>query len=465
MLQRPDTEQTEDNPQSAAAPVRPRIGFTIFRGVFQFFLMAVILFGGYSAMNWLTSLKQDLPSRPPFKTVYTVNSVTAERGSHQPSLTVYGEVQASKSVELRALVAGQIISVNPDLKVGARIEKGAELFRIDPFAYEKELATAQSNIAETAAKIEENKSRIEIGQSNIRNLRDQWQFAQNDLERISALRESGTATAKQVEDRQLIVSQRRQSLEQAELNLVVEQTRLDQLRAILERFEWSQRQAERNVSDSVLRAPLTGVVSQKNVSEGRLINANDMAVALYEADRLEVRFTLTDERFGRIQSDRNGVVDRKVSVIWAVGGEEFVYPATIDRISAQITSARGGVEVIAVIDAPIETSALRPGAFVQVIVPDKHFDEHFRIPETALYGNDTVYVIKDGVIASRQVVLHAYDGNHVIVTGDIANGEEIMTTRIAEISDGLQVRPPDESSNRNTPAENQVSELGNGASQ
>ena len=170
---------------------------------------------------------------------------------------------------------------------------------------------------------------------------------------------------------------------------------------------------------------------------------------MYDADQLEVRFTLTDERFGRIQSDPEGIAGRKVEVIWSVGGEEFRYPAVIDRISAQITSNRGGVEVIAVIDGEVTESALRPGAFVEVIVPDKSFADHFRLPESALYGNDTVYAVVNGKLEDREVRVHARDGEFVILTGAIENGAEILITRIAEISSGLRVSTSDARSGEN----------------
>ena len=351
----------------------------IAKGVVQFFLLALVLYAGYFGMNYLISQREDPVSRPPFQRVYTVDTVVAERGNFQPNFLVYGEVQASRSIELRSLVAGQVVEVNPNVKVGARVDRGDELFRIDAFQFEKELASAIANINETSAKIEENKARIAIEQSRIRSLREQLELARRDLERISSLRDNGTATAKQVEDRSLVVSQRTQSLEQSELNLVAEQSRLQQLEAVNERFDWTKKQAERNLSDTVLKAPASGVISQKNIAVGRLINANDVVVSMYEDNQLEVRFTLTDQRFGRIQSDDVGIVGRKVDVIWSVGGEETTYKAKIDRISAQIASNRGGVEVIATLENVTGSSVLRPGAFVEIIVPDRNFKDHFKM--------------------------------------------------------------------------------------
>jgi len=435
-------DEIEAELDTVAKPRSSSVLVSVFRFASQCVLMLLVLFGGFLGMNHFVSLKEDPPSRPPFQTTYTVNSVVAEEGVFQPDFLVYGEVQAAEAVELRSLVAGKIISVNPELKVGGRIEKGNELLRIDPFNFETELANAKANIRETEARIAENKARLGIEESRIRSLQDQLKLAQNDLERIAALKTRGTATSKQVEDRELIVSQRRQSLEQSELNLVVEQSRLEQLEAVLTRFKRSEVQAMRNMDDTILRAPLSGIVSEKNSGVGRLIGANDMVVAMYEADVLEVRFTLTDERFGRIQSDQIGISGREVEVIWGIGGEEFRYSAIIDRIGAQITSSRGGVEVIAAITGDVVTSALRPGAFVEVIVPDKKFDAHFRIPDSALYQDDTIYAIVEGKLQARKIKVHARDGAHVILTGKLNSGDEILTTRIAEISEGLNVRPP-----------------------
>ncbi len=440
MLTKNDSIKPEMETASPAMDARPASIKSVGRGLAQFLVMALVLFLGFTGMNYFTSLREPPPTRPPFQTVYTVDTAIAERGLHQPQLLVYGEVQAASSVDLRSLVTGEVVSVNPAVKAGGRVEEGEKLFSIDPFTFEQERALAEANLAETAAKIEENQARIRIEESRIRSWTEQLEIAQTDLNRISALRENGTATAKQVEDRSLIVSQRRQSLEQAELNLVAEKSRLRQLDAIMARFRLNKEQAERNIEDTVMRAPLTGVINAKDVAVGRMINANDIAISMYRADQLEVRFTLTDQRFARIQNDNTGIIGRPVEVIWVIGGEEFRYPAVIDRIGARIASDRGGVEVIALIDQDLSGTALRPGAFVEIIVPDRAFDGYFKAPDTALYGNDTVYEIVDGALVATKVSVRARDGDQIIFDADLANGAEILTTRIAEISEGLRVR-------------------------
>ena len=421
-------------------PKQVSVGLILARGGAQLTLMLLVLGVGLAGMTWLVTNKDEPPKRPPFKTVYTVNTVIVEKGSFQPRLIVYGEIQASRSVELRSLVAGQVISIHPELKAGSRITKGQPLFQINPFNYEVAVSEAKANMQETRARLAENEARIAIETTKIERLQEQLELANSDLKRIEELRENGTATAKQVDDRSLIVSQRRQALQQSELMLVAEQAKLQQQEAILERFKWRIQQAERDLEDTVLSAPFSGVISENNAQVGRMIGANDLVVSMYEADKLEVRFTLTDQRFGRIQSDKTGIVGRKVEVIWIVGGEEYRFPAVIERIGAQIASNRGGVEVIASIETNVKESPLRPGAFVEIIVPDKAFGNHFRIPETAVYSNNIVYVVVDSRLVKRQIKIDARDGDQVIVSGDISQDEEILVTRIAEISEGIRVR-------------------------
>ncbi len=433
-----------DPAASDAEPARPAgpaaAAKLAARGIAQLILMVAVLAGAMYAVNVLVDAQPEPRKRPAFRTVYTVDTATVAIASHQPEFTAYGEIVASRTVDLRALVAGEVVSVSPSLKVGARVAEGDALVEIDRFNYEGALSEARANLAETEARIAEYRARITMEEGTLERASEQLDFAQTDLERITALRENGTSTQKQVDDRALIVSQRNQTVERTRVGLIAERAKLEQQTAIRERLEWRVDQAERNLADTVLRAPFTGVIRQAQAEVGRMLGANDVAVSIYEDDRLEVRFTLTDERYGRIRSDTEGLIGRPVKVTWTIGGEDHVYDAAIERLGAEIASARGGVEVFAALADGPQGVEPRPGAFVAVRVPDRRFENSTLLPETAVYGGDTVYVVNRGALEPRPVKVRAYVGGDAIVTGELADGEEVMTTRIAEINPGLRVR-------------------------
>lgn len=431
-------ETAEQRREGSGAPAS--LVWRAGRHLLQAILMIAILAAGFMGMQWLIATKPQVPTRPAFPTIYTVDMVTAERGDYRPSFIAYGEIIAGRSVDLRALVSGEVIAVSDSLKPGDDVQAGEALVEIDRFNYEGALREARANIAETRARIAESEARIAIERTKLERSREQLQLAQSDLERIAALADRGTATEKQVEDRELLVSQRAATVEQTEINITAEEARLAQQEAALERLEWKADQAGRNLDDTVLRAPFDGVVRSTDVETGKMVGANDVVVSIYERGNLEVRFTLSDARFGRIQSEGDGLIGREVEVIWSAGPTENRLSGTIVRLGADIAANRGGVEVIAALRTGDGQTAPRPGAFVEIVVSDRLFEDHFRLPETALYDGGTIYAVVDERLQARRVAVSAFDGEYALVTGELEPGEEILATRIAEIGEGLRVR-------------------------
>jgi multidrug efflux pump subunit AcrA (membrane-fusion protein) len=125
-------------------------------------------------------------------------------------------------------------------------------------------------------------------------------------------------------------------------------------------------------------------------------------------------------------------------VLWA--GERF--DAVLDRIESQVTTASGGIDVFARIQGLSVATSLRPGAFVEVLLPGALYTGVVRVPEEAVHGGDTVYAIVDGRLVPRQVELIARDGSDAFVRGAFAPDDRIAATRFPEIGPGLKVQEP-----------------------
>ena len=413
--------------------------------VVQVVLMVGVLAGG----GWLTQRiiadRPERPSRPPFVQEYTVRTVPARRTDYRPVFTAYGQTVAGREVELRSLVAGEIVEVSPNLAAGAFVAEGDPLVTIDRFQYEGALAEAEAGLAEAEARIAQGEARIEAERSKRPALEEQLRLAQADVDRAQRLRQRRQGTQQQLEARQLVVSQRQQALDLVEQGIAIEEAGLLQQRAALPRLEWAVRRAERSLESTVLRAPFDAVVRQSAAEVGRLVSANDVVVTLYDREDIEVRFTLNDDRFGRLQASSEPLIGREVTVVWTVGGRAFSYPATVTRLGADITAQRGGVEVFARLTGALaETDgqtkpAIRPGAFVEVLVPDVNYENVFALPDTALFG-DRVYVAVDNKLQARPVEVAAFADGQVLVRDGVEAGERVLTTRITEVSEGLNVR-------------------------
>ncbi|WP_298983625.1 HlyD family efflux transporter periplasmic adaptor subunit [uncultured Roseibium sp.] len=419
---------------------RPGRIATVLKALLQALLAFAILFGAVTGMNSLVATKPDVPKRPVQEKSYAVTTVEALRGDYAPMINVFGETMAGREVDLRTLVAGEVVEVHPDLKAGGQVAQGEVLVAIDRFDYEGAVTEAEANMAEAQAALVESEGRVRLEKANVVRVKEQLDFAARDLERAQELLGRGAVTERTLDERKLLVSQRQQSLEQTENSLALEEAKVVQQKAAIKRLEWRMENAERQLSNTILRAPFDAIVRSEEAEPGRLVNVNDAVVSLYSSDEFEVRFTLSDNQYGRLLAESGTVVGRSVEVTWFLGNVPISYRAVVTRIGADVASTRGGVDLIASIESKGVNVPLRPGAFVEVSVPDQTYADSFRIPETAYYGEGTVYVVKDDRLERRAVMALAIDDGFILVKGDLEPGETLLVTRIPEAGEGLLVQ-------------------------
>ena len=335
--------------------------------------------------------------------VWHVDVIEARHATLQPALELFGEVVAGRSSELRPLVSGVMVEIGPNFVEGGVVEKGELLVQIDPFSYETDLAEQRSMLKESRVRLE---------------------MLARELERAKELHAAKTVSE--------------QFLETAELDYRQQQ-------AIVEQREIGVRRAERDLVDTRLVAPFSGVVNEVNAALGKQFSGfgSDKIAELIDTSRVEVRFSLTNAQYGRLIESSDPLVGRPVRVSWKVGDRALEYAAVIDRVGAKITSATGGIDVFAVIDTGGRQTRLRPGAFVSVSVPDKAFEGVLSAPDSALYGEDTVFVVEDGRLAARQVEVLSYAGADMLFRSNgepaIVDGDLIVTTQIREGGVGAKV--------------------------
>ncbi len=445
MLKSANEEPETEVLPSEAPPVRKATRSPILRGgrvLLQFVLMLAVLGGSYVAMNRIIDTKPVRDPRPFQPNIYSVETVTVTAQANRPTLLLYGEVQAARLVDLRPLVSGEIIAVSPELRAGAHVKAGDMLLEIDEFFYQGALAEAKANLAQSRATLLETEARMVAETDQLKSSEYQLLLAEADLKRAEALVESGTLTTKQVEERRLILLQREAAVSLRRNNQLIEEARREQQLASIQSLTWKVEQAERNLESAVLKAPFTGVINSENVEPGRWVSSSDVVVSIYDDTALEVRFTLTDAQYGRIAADTDPLIGRQINVEWVVGQSRYDYIGRIDRIAAEIASQRGGVEVVARLDPTSAGVQLRPGAFVEIDVPDRLYGNSFRVPETALFNGQEVFVVEEGKLSRRAVEIAAFDGEDVIIASGLEAGDEVMTTHLTQADDGVRVRKP-----------------------
>ncbi len=403
-------------------------------------LPLVILAGAAFVFQDFRAAREDVPQRSARERVWTVETQTVAFDRFQPQLRLYGETQSGREVTLRALVSGEIVEIASNLRVGALVEAETPLVRIDPFDYESQLIEARANLLEAEARLREIEASTAAEEDALELARDQLDLAVRDLERAQELVASGNLSERSVDDRRLIVSQREQAVRQRVNNLAMQEARAEQQSAAIARFGRRIVDAERALENTTLRAPFSGYVSELNAQVGRMVGSNDIVVGLIDRGDVEVAFTLSDSQYGRIVKSGDALIGRPVSVNWYVGETPLTFDGHIARLAPQIAAASGGLRLIATLDADSRADLVRPGAFVEILVPDRAYDQVARIPETALYTGDQVFVVEEDRLQPRNIEIVGFDDTRILVRGDLKEGDTIITSRIAVAGAGLKVR-------------------------
>lgn len=198
------------------------------------------------------------------------------------------------------------------------------------------------------------------------------------------------------------------------------------------------RVARFNLRYSSIKAPSAGRIVSRSIETGELVAPNQVA------------FALADESRGWIM--RTALSDRKVVLVrhndpvsvrfdpWPL--QEF--SGHISQIS-EAAEERSGLFEVEIAINPIDDFRLRDGYIGRIQIKPSQTERIVRLPSLALVSAMSplgiVYVLQDdNSVAKRQVRLHYLEGSHIAVSGDLEEGESVVTTGAAFLHDGDRVR-------------------------
>ncbi len=411
----------------------------LLRGFIILVLAVAVVSAGFLTMRRLVESRPKVEAVERPERAWPVRAATIAIADIQPELRLFGEIVAGRSVELRALVAGEILKVGENFVDGGAVRAGEMMVTIDGFDYQIALEERQAQLAEAEARVGELIARQKSLRDALKRDREIVALLRRNLKRAQDLKQRGSGTDRALDTARLDLTRQLQTMSNRENELNAERARLEQQKALIRRLRVGVRRLERDLTRTELKAPFDGYLFDIAAEVGKRLSLNDRVARLIDAGRLEARLHLSNSQFGRLTGDGESLIGRPADVHWRIGGREESAKAMIDRVAPTIDAASGGVNVFARLAGGALAQPIRPGAFVTVTLADRKFVNVVRLPESALFDDDTVYAIVDNRAQPRQVTLVARQGNDVLLRGDLRNGERVIASRFAEIGPGVLV--------------------------
>ncbi len=407
--------------------------------VLKITLPALLLAAGVFGTSHLIETKPALEPSPPTEKVWTVDAIQVGLEDVQPKIRLFGTIFAVRELQLRALVPGQVVKVHPNLVEGAIIGRGELILTIDEFEYRSAMQEGEALLAEARARLVELEANQLAEERAMQHDHGILELLERDLKRVEQLWEHGHISEQTLDQARLEVSRQQRAVALRQNAVDVAMARLVQQKEVLKRLAVKLQRARYDLERVRLQAPFGGVFRGTGVQVGQRLRVDEEIGRLIDTSRLEARFHISDAQYGRLIGTEQGIVGRRAQVIWQAGQKEVVLEAIVERVEAQIDATTGGVELFARVTDTEAVSHLRPGAFVEVVIPDRSYSDVAQVPETVLYPGNIAYAVVDGRLFPRRIEIVARIGNDVLLHGEVADGEFLLTTQSATIAPGLRV--------------------------
>jgi len=219
----------------------------------------------------------------------------------------------------------------------------------------------------------------------------------------------------------------------AEINLRTLKAQLDAATAVRAAARSDLEAATALFDALTIRSPVAGIIGARQAGVGERLRAGDTLFTVIEEAQVYALFPVAERRAATLTCGMPVEV-----VVPALGGRS--YSTAIAMISPLLDPASGNLTVRALIAN--EDGALRPGLFVRVRVSTGESRRVIQLPESVLVRKEgikaTVFIVRDGRVFKRAVVLEPEIGGEATGTLNAASGIEEGDRIVDEPSPALQ---------------------------
>ncbi len=307
-----------------------------------------------------------------------------------------GQTEGSREIEVRARVSG--IVQKRLYQEGEVVRAGGVLFQIDRAPYEIALVQAKASLDQEKARNEQ--SRRES--ARLKTLAAERAISQKEYD-------DATSTSKQSD-------------------------------ATLAAAEAKVREAELNLSYTVVSAPIAGVSGRAQRSEGSLVTAGTesaLLTTISQTNPIWVRFSFSESEYAQLRK-----LAKKAEVkLVQPDGKVVAGNGRLNFTSSTVDPKLGTVQMRAEFANP--DLSLLPGQFVraQVVAGE---EQAVLVPQSAVMQSDQgrfVWLVADGKATPRPVDAGTWLGRDWVIRGGLAAGDKVIVDNLLKLRPGAPVAP------------------------
>lgn len=416
-------------------------------------LIVVIIATSILTFNALYAQKPVVEQKEILAAALNVEAYEVAAIDVQELLTGFGTVQADREVILAAQVSGEIVEINPQLKVGYTVlaedtlqspgspsqrQAAERLVKIDPRDYQQRLDQSANRIAETETDIE----RLTVQQNSLTRQLQKSKSVLNTLkEEYDRIQRAVTLKAASPSDlnRSLLDLQRYEdTVIQLESQVAAIPHQITAARQRLLTSESEKIRASDDLAKTEVKPPFGGVLSEVLVELGQYVRAGEPLLRLTSVTQVEVPISLSFDDF--LQLDKVlSAGDQPEVTLSENETADSRWKGLVVRASPEADSVSRTVQVFVEINNTAEASRLLPGTFVHARIDGDIYKSKLLIPREAILDGQVYVIDADNVTHRRHVTAGRRLHSMIVIEEGLESGERIALTNLDILEDGREV--------------------------
>jgi RND family efflux transporter MFP subunit len=190
--------------------------------------------------------------------------------------------------------------------------------------------------------------------------------------------------------------------------------------------------AQVELDRSFIRAPFTGIITQRFVEKGQNINTQSQLFTIVDAQPLEAKVYLPEKEIFGLRTNQ--------TVSLALNAQKSVqFTGKIRQINPAVDPKTGTVKVTVEVEkAP---DVVRPGSFVDVKLETQRHENATLVPKRALLeeaGERYVFIVNNQKASRRTITLGFMDDQNAEILSGVNSGETVVISGQGSLRDGSE---------------------------
>lgn len=338
-------------------------------------IILIVIVGLLALIKYKRNSQQVTPSGPPKNMPVQVSTYTVTAQSTSRNISSTGNILAEEEVILYPETQGRITQIA--FTEGSEVSKGSLLVKLNDAELQAQLKKAQST--QRLKDDTEKRSRQLLGKGAIS--QETYDIARNELNSI-----------------------------QADIDLLKEQIRKTEI-----------------------RAPFSGRIGLRNVSEGSFVNSSTRIAALQNISQVKIEFSVPEKYAPAIKSGS--------LIQFNTDGNDAAFDARIYAIEPKVDEVTRNVVMRAICNNA--SRKLLPGAFVRVSVPIGINANAVLVPTQAIVPilkGQKVFVVQGDSAVERKVKTGVRQDKYIEVTEGLSTGDKVVVEGVMYMKPGAKVK-------------------------